>query len=315
MGKNQLTVVLPGLGQLLAQQINDAIIPSTIKKITSRGRQTKSVGLERSLFNYFSKEPVQDLDLPIVSLSNLPETVLRADPCHLRADRDQLMVLGPEYLNITAEERRALCSEIAPLLKEFKAEWLQIEGFDDWLIQIKEIPEVAFFALPDITGRTIQKCLPTGKQQREWIRLWNEIQMILHISPVNEQRIASGLLPINSVWFWGMGTFLPATHRWQSVTGQSKLLLSLVASVEMEVEPLPVDFKIWLDSRTKGQHLLVLEKLDLEGDWQQQLNNMESQVFTVIWQQLRRHRISHLVIDLPDYKHYNIHTYDAWKFI
>ena len=313
MGNRQLTIIVPGLGQLLAQQINDVIIPPTIKKIMGRGQQTKGIGFERNLFNYFNEQAVQGSDLPAIALQNYPSTVLRVDPCHLRADRDQLVMFGPEYLNVTAEERRAICSEIAPLLAEFKATWLQTDEAD-WLIQLKETPDVLFTALPDISGRTVQKHLPKGKQQREWVRLWNEIQMVLHTSPINEQRIASGLLAINSVWFWGVGAFLPATNRWQSVTGQSPLLPSLAKSVGIEVEPHPVDYKTWLDDRIPGQHLLVLEHLNLEGDWRGQLEEMEQQLFTVVWQHLRRHKINQLLMDFPDYIRYDLRTYDAWKF-
>jgi hypothetical protein len=41
---------------------------------------------------------------------------------------------------------------------------------------------------------------------RAWRKLQNEIQMLWHISPVNEARQASGLPAINSIWISGIGS-------------------------------------------------------------------------------------------------------------
>ena len=39
-----------------------------------------------------------------------------------------------------------------------------------------------------------------------WYKLLNEIQMFMHQHEVNQQRMQSGLLAINSLWFWGAGS-------------------------------------------------------------------------------------------------------------
>ncbi|MBW8809886.1 MAG: phosphoglycerate mutase [Lysobacter sp.] len=40
---------------------------------------------------------------------------------------------------------------------------------------------------------------------RRWRSLLSEAQIVLHNHPHNAQRIAAGLAPINSLWFWGGG--------------------------------------------------------------------------------------------------------------
>ncbi len=47
--------------------------------------------------------------------------------------------------------------------------------------------------------------LPEGNEGKRWRSLLNEAQIVLHNHPLNEQRVARGQLPVNSLWFWGAG--------------------------------------------------------------------------------------------------------------
>ena len=38
-----------------------------------------------------------------------------------------------------------------------------------------------------------------------WYKLLNEMQMFLHQHEINQNRLLNGLLPANSLWFWGGG--------------------------------------------------------------------------------------------------------------
>ena len=40
---------------------------------------------------------------------------------------------------------------------------------------------------------------------RRWRALLSEAQVVLHNHPLNAQRVAAGLAPVNSLWFWGAG--------------------------------------------------------------------------------------------------------------
>lgn len=59
-----------------------------------------------------------------------------------------------------------------------------------------------------VLGKTINPFIEQAKSDLDWYRLMTEMQMFLFNHPVNQQRQANGLYPINSLWFWGGGQSL-----------------------------------------------------------------------------------------------------------
>jgi len=57
----------------------------------------------------------------------------------------------------------------------------------------------------DISGRVITEHLPIGDGGSILLNLMRESNSILAGHPVNQARIARGLRPANSIWFWGQG--------------------------------------------------------------------------------------------------------------
>ena len=62
-----------------------------------------------------------------------------------------------------------------------------------------------------LANRNVSTFLPSGDSMASWRRLMTELQMLLHNHPLNQQRVTTGLMPVNSLWFWGGGS-LPAEH-------------------------------------------------------------------------------------------------------
>ncbi len=60
-----------------------------------------------------------------------------------------------------------------------------------------------------VLGKVANPYIEQSRQHLGWYKLLNEMQMFLHQHEVNQQRVQRGLLPINSLWFWGGGN-LPA---------------------------------------------------------------------------------------------------------
>lgn len=58
----------------------------------------------------------------------------------------------------------------------------------------------------DITGKPIASYLPQGCYGQELLALQKASHAILKDHPVNLDRVARGLRPANSLWFWGEGT-------------------------------------------------------------------------------------------------------------
>ncbi len=56
-----------------------------------------------------------------------------------------------------------------------------------------------------VVGKSINQFIEQAKSDLDWYRLVTEMQMFLFDHPVNQQRQANGLYPVNSFWFWGGG--------------------------------------------------------------------------------------------------------------
>lgn len=313
MAKTELTIILPGLARIVGQQINAGSIPPVLAKIIKKSHfVADTTGLARLLFNHFSQTPLTDTDLPAASLIHSEQQIIKADPCYLHPDRDRLLLFSDD-LDITTEESTALIAEIQPLLEEFNGQLIPLES-DSWLLALADLPKLTFTALPEVSGKGVDTNLPQGSEQRSWIRLWNEIQMQLFDAEINEQRIAAGKLPINSVWFWGAGTFFAQKNAWRLVQGNGRLLEQLTKQSGVKLN----DKQDWsgssFNASNTGKHLWVFDELDLEADWQQQLQQLDDNSLQPLWQQLKKANISNITLQIPEHGQYILTPFDAWKF-
>ena len=131
-------------------------------------------------------------------------------PVHLHATRDHLVLMHPDHIPLTAAESTALLEEAKPLLQdEFKAEILAADPCH-WFIKPAHFASLATHSVDQAHGRNIDWWLPRDTTEvgraRAWRKLQNEIQMLWHISPINEARQGSGLPTINSIWISGIGS-------------------------------------------------------------------------------------------------------------
>lgn len=131
-------------------------------------------------------------------------------PVHLHATRDHLVLMHPDHIPLTATESAALLEEAKPLLQdEFKADLIAAD-LHHWFIAPGRFASLATHSVDQAHGRNIDWWLPRDTVEagtaRTWRKLQNEIQMLWHISPVNERRQANGLPAINSIWISGIGS-------------------------------------------------------------------------------------------------------------
>lgn len=56
-----------------------------------------------------------------------------------------------------------------------------------------------------VLGKPANPFIEQSREQLGWYKLLNEMQMFLHAHELNQDRERRGLLPINSLWFWGAG--------------------------------------------------------------------------------------------------------------
>jgi hypothetical protein len=149
--------------------------------------------------------------------------------------------------------------------------------------------------------------MPQGEDAVLWHSVMNEAQMLLHDHPVNEAREARGALPVNSLWFWGVGRHRPLSPRpAQSAFGNDPLLRGLAREAGMSATGLPLDATQWLASAPQnGIAWFALDALSAAADygdsarWLTQLARLERDWFAPLLAALRSGRIGMITLDMP----------------
>lgn len=130
---------------------------------------------------------------------------LRADPAHVRADMTGARLMAWGNLGIDDESARRFLTALRPIFEEAGLE-MSATAPDGWFLRLPSGTSLPAFALPEqALGADLFEHLPPGESGRRWRTLMSECQVILHNHPANDQRVARGQLPVNSVWFWGGG--------------------------------------------------------------------------------------------------------------
>jgi hypothetical protein len=320
MAKTEVTVIMPGMAAIVAQAINRDAIPPYLTKLIDKSRLIPNeTGLSRCMFNHFSQSPLVGSDLPMMDISSETDITseqaqgftIKADPCYLHPDRDRLLLFS-KGLDLTEQESVELIAEVQPLLYDLGV--LSLQSADSWTLTLAEQSNIDFSALDEVEGKTVESNLPSGEDRRQWVTLWNEIQMQLYNADVNTRRVDNKQLPINSLWFWGQGTFEPMQDNWTSITGQSPLLAQLVDKTGQGSQYTPNDITPEFSRASKGRHLRLLEELNTELDWQTQLQALDTNVFEPLWRQLSKMAINKLVLQVPEFGEYHLTPLSRWRF-
>ena len=234
---------------------------------------------------------------------------LRADPVHLRVDRDALVLADASVFGIGADEARALA---ATLNAHFGAA-LQIDARQPgrWYARVPTAPQIHCTPLGEVRGEPVSGHLPSGADGMHWHALMNEVQMALHEHEVNQAREERGELPVNSLWFWGNGSFAPLGKRpFNVVYSDDPLARGLAVASGGTGSPLPADASaIQRATHTagpaEGQALVVLDALRAParyGDaqaWLRLAESIERDWIAPSLAALRDGRIGMLTCHLP----------------
>ena len=227
---------------------------------------------------------------------------LRADPVHLRADRDRLLLIPSAGFEVGADEARELCRA---LNKHFSDQF-SLHDFapEVWGMQLKNDLNPKTRAPTEIAGSDVDRELP----EKAWHPLLNEIQMALYQHPVNTARLARGAPVINSIWPWGAGP-LPAASRaaWQSLTAEDPVARGLARLAGIRQRATAGGAAPWLVRvPEEGRHLVVLDALRgarALGDAKaltQRLQSLEAGWFAPLLGALRGGRVGMVTLHAPD---------------
>ncbi len=327
------TLLIPGLlpahGPLAeeAARVAAELRLPALERLLARGRRSEQAGLgmERWLLEACGAE--EDAELPAGALSRRADALtgathagaasddtavwMRADPVHLRLNRDQLLLIPASMFGVQRAEAERL---VEALNRHFAG---QLSFFplhpERWCVRVEAVLADAAgglrtHTLAETAGRDVNPRLPAGPQAMRWHRLLNELQMLLHAEAVNDEREARGEPAVNSVWLWGAGA-LPANLAapWQTITAEDALARGLAQACGLRHREPPADARQWLERMPEdGRHLLVLDALRLPlalGDlevWRSRLESLELAWFAPLLAALQSGRMGMLTLAACD---------------
>ena len=302
----------------------DLSLPA-IEALLAKSVQVKdeSQGVEAWLCKAFSVEKQQDL--PVAPITLLADKVgktetgdgywLRADPVHLRVERDQVLLADSRTFHISLEEA---CKFVGVINKHFaednlsplcginnKRKLISILPLcaDRWYLYMQRTPHIYTQLLSEVAVKNINDYFPHGAEEVFWRGILNEIQMILHEHPLNQAREERGELVLNGIWLWGGGALpklvtSPYVHVWSN----SIFPRALAMACGTNHSELPINLDTWQQLSKSGRHLLFLDSLHGKaqyGDaygWRESLKEIENQWFEPLLSMLKRHVINQITI-------------------
>lgn len=205
----RLTLLLPAASRFAGV----AMPPALAKALGRADRRQADAGEAAQLARYLTLLPQ---GWPAAALTRLLDAGeddarrsawLRADPAHVRPDINGARLLGVGVtVGIDQADVEALLPALRPLFGDAGFQ-LDAPHPARWYLRLAAgTPLPAFSSPHDALGDDVFDHTPRGDAARRWRALESEVQIVLHNHPHNSARLASGRVPINSLWFWGGGT-------------------------------------------------------------------------------------------------------------
>jgi hypothetical protein len=193
---------------------------------------------EHALLAAFGLDLAARRDAPSAPFSLMGEAVsapadgywLHAEPVHLHADRDQLLMFSGADLAPTRDEADEL---VALFNQHFTDAGLSLTAprAERWYLRSERPLDLESVPLAQVVGKPLPLDAPAGADARRWRALMNEVQMLFFDSAVNRRREQLGRPLISGVWTWGGGVLpappLDASNCPDLVIGDDPLTLGL----------------------------------------------------------------------------------------
>jgi hypothetical protein len=208
-----------------------------------------------------------------------PQQVIAClQPVHFHATRDHLVLLGQNQVDLTHSESDQLLKAALPFIEEDFQNPILFHDQHYWFIPAGPFSSLASYSVDQAQGRNIDWWMPRDTHEdgiaKRWRKLQNEIQMLWHIGPVNEEREQQGLPSINSVWISGIGKLSDAhvpdlIKQSRHLYGQHPILAGIARLID-----LPHSQEIAVDNFA-GAFALLTQPESIWSDIQSALNNKQ----------------------------------------
>ncbi len=314
----ELTFLIPGLFGARAEPLYQGLDLTSLELVLSRAKRIEdrfaADCIEGMLCRAMGVPRAHQGDWPVAAITREIDDKsvrdvwhMRADPVHARAGLGEVTLFHPHELTITPHEAQTLAESIN---RHFPHEPWCLEALHPkrWYIGCVTDPGITTEPLSRITGVVEDGLLPRGEQAMRWRAVVNEIQMLLHLHPVNETRRQDGLPPVNSIWLWGVGK--PSARgnpSWNTVCSDLHLGEALARGVGLRCSSPSGGLNGLLHQQSGSMpHLVVLDHLDLparrsdfEG-WRAAMQSLIEDWFNPLVDALRCGKVGGLEISLGD---------------
>lgn len=290
----------------------------SLSKLLQRGQSAgHETSLAGTLCQAFGIKQQQDSPLAAIcaaadGLQAADDYWLRLDPVHLEAVMGGLLLRLPDSLQLSMPEARAL---IADINQHWHREGLEIQAVSPtrWYLHLPEAPNLRTTPLDQMNGEYLTPALPRGADARHYVKLINEVQMLMHTHPVNLARESEGRLAVNGLWLWGGGNLPAGKARFDRVAGDAFELQALAQHAGCAFTPAP---KALSDLNENGRVLVALTVSgeDWGGDIEAHLAQLEQNWFRPLLRQLTWGRIGQLRLDLIGQQAVTLTPLQAWRF-
>jgi len=154
----------------------------------------------------FKTQPRQtfgsNMALLLTGTKAIGEVAFIAELTSVNVGRDRMSIVHPDLIGIDQTECDQLFESVANLWSDTNISALPINP-KQWRIWLPDNIVLHSMTPSSVAENSLSDWWPQDRSARDWRRLLNEIQMVWHDHPVNEQRQQQGKLPINSLWLFG----------------------------------------------------------------------------------------------------------------
>jgi hypothetical protein len=215
---NHVDFVLPGLFNLPLNEFDPAFLKTKLPALNqllsdSKIEPNSCFEFESIIADCIGLENAQTLPFAQAYADEAADNRHRHLLCrgvHLKADMHNALVIPLEDNSTNQDDEAIILEDLLALFSED----CDLKCIDKglWLMSLKNcVPSDCYPHYLSVIGRKANQYIEQSRQALPWYKLMNEMQMFMHQHSINQNRLATGLLPINSLWFWGAG-ILPAVQ-------------------------------------------------------------------------------------------------------
>jgi len=232
--------------------------------------------------------------------------IAAADPVHLEPRLDHLCLHALEGLQSPKMDLRAIFDFLQKSLGQGSGFAFARIGKHGYL-RGDEAISTASVSASSLDGMEPDDYMPKGDEAASYLTLTSELQMCLHEHEVNVRRETDGLMPINSIWFWGGGRAPEKTVKLlPPFFGADPLFQGFWESCTGVIAPWPGNFADCLDIAVKD--LVVMTPADDED------GDALARYLDELRGHLKSGRLDRLVLLFRDGLSARIGRFDAFRF-